>query len=72
MENISVNIRFRPLDKSKNPNESLFNIEGNKSIVNLKTRDKLTFDNVINDSVSNSEIFNNLIFSMSPGEKIIS
>jgi hypothetical protein len=44
MENISVNIRLKPFDLSSNEEiSSTFHIEGNKSIINLKTKEKLTF-----------------------------
>lgn len=59
MENISVNIRIKPTSVIVD-SDSYFKIEG-KSLVNSKTRDKLTFDNIIQESMTNEGIFNSIV-----------
>ena len=65
MENITVNIRIRPkqleeVDNSNNLNSSNWKIEGN-SIINMKSKDIFSYDNVFTPETLNIDIFNESI-----------
>ena len=57
MENISVYIRLKP---SENKDESIFSFD-NKTITNSRTNSVMTFDNIISESQTNNDLFENII-----------
>lgn len=64
MENISVNIRIKPLLNNQDNGNKYLSLDQNdkfKSIINLKTNEKLTFDNIYNVEHNNKHIFDTLI-----------
>ena len=63
MENIQVNIRLKPTDNLINDdfNNLLVFEDKSKSIINKKTKERLTFDNIVSDKTTNEEIFSSII-----------
>ena len=57
IESISVNIRMKP----SNEYDANLIIEDHKSIINSKTKEKLVFDRVYNESESNEQIYSEII-----------
>lgn len=61
MENISVSIRIKPLDLSSNEDINTNFEINNNSLINIKTSEKLVFDNIITEETTNKQIFDEIV-----------
>lgn len=60
---INVSVRIKPLSEAEQQNEKnrLWTVLGDGTVMNLKTKEMFSFDNVFSDNVSTEHVFDSSV-----------